>query len=270
MYNKEAILKTMHDIYEESKDIKPYVVVAQPRRDKDEIPAQNFDGYEGLHIDFNGFSHGYCDISGEKVDVARNYLIEQVLHSGAKYMFFIGEDTVLPYDAFTTLHKTAEENPDAIVTGVYYIKLSSPMIMIKKDDYIIPANIDPGQVFEAWQTGLDCCLIPVRILQDIKDKNPELPFCCIGHNIPGLPFIGEDNFMAFLLKREGYKILVNTDCQCLHVDLKSGQYSAHPDIKLENYFTNIKITTPFTMQDKKYIDTRWAERIPEGTQNLEK
>jgi hypothetical protein len=103
MYNREKIIDLMQEIYHESKTIKPYVVIAQPRRNLEETAAQNFDGYDGLHIDLMGFSHGFVNIGGEKVDVARNYLIEQALESGAKYMLFIGEDTVVPYDGFKKL-----------------------------------------------------------------------------------------------------------------------------------------------------------------------
>ena len=262
MYKKEKIFKVLDEIVEESKTIKPYVVVAQPRRDLNEIPAQNFEGYTGLHIDFSGFSHGFIKIGGESVDVARNYLIEQVIESGCKYMLFIGEDTVLPYDGFMKLHKTAEENPDSMVVGVYYIKLSIPMIMIKKDDFVIPANVDPGQVFEAWQTGLDAALIPVSILKKMKDEDPEIPFCCIANNIKDIPFIGEDNFFVYRLRKLGFKLLVNTDVQCLHMDLANGKYTAHPSVKLNNYFTQIPITTPLTMEDKEYIDHRWSDRLP--------
>ena len=57
-----------------------------------------------------GHSHGYIECIGEVVDVARNYLIDQVIESGAKYMFFIGDDTVIPWDGFHILHKTILAN----------------------------------------------------------------------------------------------------------------------------------------------------------------
>lgn len=268
MYSKDKILKVMQDIYEESKPIKPYVVIAQPRRNLNEIAAQNLDGYEGLHIDLCGFSHGFVNIGGEAVDVARNYLIEQALESGAKYLFFVGEDTVIPYDGFRILHETAEKNPDSMVVGVYYIKLSSPMIMINQNGYIIPANVEPGQVYEAWQTGLDAALIPIELLKKMKDDDPELPFTCIGNKINDLPFIGEDNFFVHRWRKLGYKLLVNTDVQCLHMDLASGKYTAHPSVKLNNYFTNIPITGELTMDDKKYIDQRWSDRLPHVNKHI--
>jgi hypothetical protein len=260
----------MHQIKDESDTIAPYVVIAQPRRIKEETPAQNFDGYDNLHVDLHGFSHGYVDIAGEKVDVARNYLMEQALQSGAKYLFFIGEDTVVPMNAFKVLHKTAEENPEAIIAGVYYIKLSDAMIMVRTGDWITIPNVDPGQLLEAWQTGMDCMMIPITVLQKIKDSFPELPFCCIGNNVDGIPFIGEDNFFAHLVHKLGIKILVNTDVQCLHMDIGNGKYTAHPDVDLKNYFTNIPVTERLTIADKKYIDDRWLNRLPEGTSNSKK
>ena len=262
MYNRDKIIETMHDIVEESNSIKPYVVIAQPRRDLTETAAQNLDGYEGLHIDLCGYSHGFVNIGGEAVDVARNYLIERAIESDAKYLLFVGEDTVLPYDGFRVLHETAEKNPGSMVVGVYYIKLSSPMIMVNDNGFIYPANVDPGQVFEAWQTGLDAALIPIDLLKKMKDAEPDLPFACIGNGIGNLPFIGEDNFFVHRWRKHGYRLLVNTDVQCLHMDLESGKYTAHPSVRLENYFTNIPVTGELTMEDKKYIDMRWASRLP--------
>lgn len=266
MYCKEKIINTLKEVTQEVKDIAPYVVIAQPRRNLEETPAQKlYGGHEGgEHVDFLGYSHGFCNIGGEKVDVARNYLIEQVLESGAKYMLFVGEDTVLPYDGFLNLHKTAEANPDAMVVGVYYIKHSSPMIMIRKDRFIVPADVTPGQVLEIWTSGLDCALIPVSMLQKIKADDPEIPFCCIYNGeIDGEPvFVGEDNFFEYRLRKAGFKILCNTDVQCLHVDLASGKYTAYPGVDLSNYFTNIVINGELTLADKKDTDKRWVERIP--------
>lgn len=262
MYNKEKIISVLHEIVDSSKKIMPYVIIAQPRRDLNEVPAQNFDGHLGLHVDFSGFSRGFVNIGGESVDVARNYLIESVLETDAKYMLFVGEDTVLPWDGFMRLHETAEKNPDAMVVGVYYIKLSIPMIMIQQDDYIVPADVTPGKVFEAVQTGLDAALIPINLLRKLKEKDPDLPFACIANNIEGIPFIGEDNFFVHRWRNAGFKLLVDTNVQCLHVDLENGKYTAHPDIDLNNYYTNFPLNGRLTMADKKRIDERWINRLP--------
>ena len=276
MYNKETIYATLKEIESDSKTISPYVVVAQPRRNLEEMPAQNLNGMLGLHVDFSGFSHGFCDVGGEAVDVARNYLIEQVIASEAKYMFFVGEDTVIPWDGFMKLHETAEKNPDAMVVGVYYIKLSIPMIMIKtKENHVIPADITPGQVYEAWQTGMDAALIPVKLLREMYESDPENPFCCVANNFRDVGFVGEDNYFVHRWRKMGNRLLVNTDVQCLHMDLASGKYSAYEGIDEKNYFTQIPLNGRLTMDDKEYIDHRWTSRLPhlqneDTTTNTEK
>ncbi len=265
MYNKDKILATLREIYEGSQQIEPYVVIAQPRRVRGEIPAQNLNGHTGLHINLNGHSHGFVDIFGEKVDVARNYLIERALETGAKYMLFVGEDTVLPYDGFMKLHETAEKNPGAVVTGVYYIKLSCAMIMVRENNMIKVPNVDPGQIIPAWQTGMDVMLIPLDVLRKLKNQDPDLPFCCIANGIEDIPFIGEDNFFVHRLHKAGIPLLVDTDVQCLHMDLATGKYTAHPSVDTSKYMTNIRIAGPLIWEDKQFIEKRWIDRLPEGT-----
>jgi len=267
MYNRDKIIQTLRNIKKEAAGIKPYVVIAQPRRNKEETPAQTFEGYGVCHVALMGHSHGYVDISGQLVDVARNYLIDQVLESGAKYMFFIGDDTVVPYDAFEKLHKTCEENPGHIAAGVYYIKCAHAMISVKKDDHIIVPDVSPSQTFEAWQTGMDVMLIPVETLRRMKEEDPDLPFTCVANGIEDIPFIGEDNFFLHRCRKSGVKVLVNTDVQCLHMDLVTGKYTAHESVNLNNYFSNIKPTTPLTIEDKMFIDFRWTSRLPGGINN---
>lgn len=262
MYKKESIMKVAHEIDENAKKIKPYFIICQPRRDKNEKPAQNLDGHHSMHLNVDGYSRAYVSIDGEKVDVARNYLMECAIESDAKYMLFVGEDTVLPFDAFHKLHETAEKNPGCMVTGVYYVKLSIPMIMVRKGECIVPANVDPGQIIEAYETGLDAALIPISILKALKEEDPECPFCCIINKMEGIDFIGEDNFFNYRLRKAGFRILTDTNVQCLHMDLATGKYTAHPSVDIKNYFTNMPITTPLTMADKYEIDKRWFTRLP--------
>lgn len=267
MYNRDKIIQTLHNIKNEAEGIAPFVVIAQPRRNKEETPAQTFNAYGLCHVAIMGHSHGYIDCEKMLVDVARNYLIEAVLESGAKYMFFIGDDTVVPYNAFEKLLETCEKNPGHIATGVYYIKCAHAMISIRKDNHIIVPDVSPGQVLEAWQTGMDCMLIPVETLRRMKNEDPDLPFCCIANGIEDIPFVGEDNFFLHRCRKSGVKVLVNTDVQCLHMDIATGKYTAHPSVNLNHYFTNIKPTVPLTLEDKMFIDFRWTSRLPGGINN---
>jgi hypothetical protein len=267
MYNRDKIIQTLRNIKNEAEGIAPFVVIAQPRRNKEETPAQTFNGHGLCHVAIMGHSQGYVDCEKMLVDVARNFLIEAVLESNAKYMFFIGDDTVVPYDAFEKLLKTCEENPGHIAAGVYYIKCAHAMISVKKDNYIIVPDVSPGQILDAWQTGMDCMLIPVETLRRMKNEDPDLPFTCIANGIEDIPFVGEDNFFLHRCRKSGVKVLVNTDVQCLHMDMATGKYTAHPSVNLNHYFTNIKPTVPLTIEDKMFIDFRWHSRLPGGINN---
>ena len=273
MYNKDIIYRDAKQIFDESKKIKPYVVIAQPRRNLEEMPAQNLDGYN-THIDLRGYSHGFANIGGEKVDVARNYLMGKAIESGAKYLLFVGEDTVLPYDGFLKLHETCEKNSDSCAVGVYYMKISTaPMVMIRKDDWVYAADVTPGQIFPIWQAGMDAMLIPISILEKMYKEEPDNPFCCIINNIEvenaHIEFIGEDNYFYNRLHKMGIPILCNTDVQCLHMDLATGKYTAYKGIDLDNYITNIPITEVLKEKDRKYIEQRWVNRLPKGSFNEE-
>lgn len=264
MYSKEKIFEVFDEIKENSKKVMPYLIILQPRRNLEELAAQNFETGHNLvcNVDVSGFSYEFANIGGEVVDVARNYLFEVALASGAKYALCIGEDTVIPYDGFLKLRETAEKNPGCMVVGVYYMKNSSPMIhKLTPDMQVIVPNVDPGQVFEICSCGLDCALIPIEMLKAIKDDDPEIPFCCICSQ-PNMMFIGEDNFFIHRLTKLGFKILVNTDVQALHMDLLSGKYTAHPSVDLTRYETQIPVTTPLTSEDRKYLEERWTRRLP--------
>jgi hypothetical protein len=111
-------------------------------------------------------------------------------------------------------------------------------------------------------------LIPTSVLKKLKDTDPDLPFCCIypGGDQTGekLPFIGEDNFFMHRVHKMGIKVLCNTDVQCLHMDLATGKYTAHPNVDLNDYKTLIKPTTILKEEDREFIDKRWHDRIPKN------
>jgi hypothetical protein len=263
MYNRDKIIQTLRDIKTEADEIDPYLIIAQPRRSLAEMAAQSFNGYGLNHVSIAGYSFAYINIEGQLVDVARNYLIEKAIKdSNAKYMLFIGEDTVVPFNAFEQLHKTAEANPGSVVAGVYYIKCSHAMISVRDNNFIKVPNVDPGQVFEAWQTGMDIMLIPLDAMREMYAKEPDIPFCCIASGIEDIPFVGEDNFFVHRLRKHGIKLLVDTNVQCLHMDLATGKYTAHPDVNLADYYTNIPPAGVLTLEDKKFIDHRWSSRLP--------
>ena len=265
MYSLKDTMKSVENLIDEENNYDSYLIIGMPLRDNTP-PAQNVKSQEYIDIDVIGYSTGYVDIIGETVDVARNYIMETALSSNAKYLLFMGEDTVLPFDGFQQLHKTAEANPGCVVSGVYYTKFSVPMIRIQEGRWIKPADVAPGKIIEAHNTGMDAMLIPVNVLRKLKEMKPNEPFCLVyneyDEETDSRYMIGEDYYFSYRLREAGIKLLVDTNVQCLHVDLATGKYTAHPSVDLNNYHTKIKITEPLTMADKIRVDNSWEERLP--------
>ena len=269
MYDRDVILQNAKNIVSNADVITPFVVIGQPRRDLNEKAAQYFQSNLVPDIDLTGYSHGYINIGGEKVDVARNYIMEACMDSHAKYLFFIGEDTVIPYDGFTKLLNVCETSPGSIAVGVYYMKLSNALIMEKVESWLVVADVSPSRKpFPIYTSGMDAMLIPLDILRKIKADEPANPFCAIINNITVdgtyIKFIGEDNYFCHRMERAGIPIICDPSVQCLHMDLATGKYTAHPDIDLDNYSTQIPVTERLTAHDRIYIEQRWSDRVPKG------
>lgn len=266
MYNKDSIWRVIN--YAKSKRADrdkantPYLMICQPRRIQDETPAQIFHG-ENNALGFLGFySYKYAAVYGQPVDVARNMLLNAAIESGAEYALFVGEDTVLPADAFIRLEELAIANPDAVVSGVYYFKTGGPMVIIEENGRKKLADVTPGRIIEnPALIGLDAMLIPTRILKALKDEDPECPFACVV-SVPDEPFMGEDEFFLSRLYLNGFRVLVDTNIQCLHMDLATGNYTAHPSVDLKRYRTEIPIGRKLDAADMDYLDKRWVDRQP--------
>jgi hypothetical protein len=280
MYKEEKIKEMIAHISESrkatGKGVKPYLAIAQPRRDAKEQAAQKFPNDKLKFGTFlNHYSSIYLWTDGQMVDTARNMLCEQAIQHDAKYMFFIGEDTVVPYTSFLDLHMLAEANPDAVVSGVYYFKGGEPMVFVKDEyGYLKTANVEPGQIIEnPLLIGIDVMVIPVRILKELKEKEPGCPlFCIVSEDSVWHDgaFIGEDEWFLKLLYKHNYRVLVNTDVQCLHMDLATGNYTAHESVDLNNYVCQIKPNRRLTGADRTYLDNRWSSRIPKPKMVTEK
>lgn len=264
MYNAEKIIKLAERVSEKTKAL-PYFAILQPRRDKDEKPAQDFGGqYGGRRPVSCNHAYSFMQVSGMPVDLARNMLLDAAIEKGVKYALFVGEDTVLPFNALEILHSRAEANPDAVVSGVYYFKAGGPMIFtIDEHGRRLIPDASPGKIIHnPMLIGLDAMLIPISILKALREHDSELPFTCVIGETETNRFMGEDEFFLTRLYDAGFRVLVDTDVQCLHMDLLTGNYTAHPSVNLRNYETLIPIGEPLTFEDIDYLDRRWVDRQP--------
>jgi len=260
MKSNEQITKEIHEIalgFSESSFCVPYVAILQPRRDFREVPAQQLQSHINRMVDFTSMSVSFHAIDGNPVDVAYNYLIEKALEDNAKYALCIEEDTVLPSYGAVRLIETAEKYPDSIIVGVYYVKFGGPMISRLDEERrwtYIDATPNTGLRRNIPSCGLGCALIPLSVIRKIKEKFVDIPlFCIVPEKCWGddrIKALGQDTWFYNLVAKCGIEVICDTHVQCLHVELSTGKYSAHPDVNLDDYITNFPITEPLTLKDR--------------------
>jgi len=269
--SNQQITAEIHEIaksFSKSSYSVPYVAILQPRRSLKETPAQQLASHINRMVDFTSMSVSYHAIDGNPVDVADCYLMDKAIEDNAKYALFIEEDTVLPSYGAVRLIETAQKYPDAIIVGVYYVKFGGPMISQLDEDNrwtYIDATPNTGLRRHIPSCGLGCALIPLSVIRKIKAKFLDIPLFCI---VPDkcwqddeVKALGQDTWFYHLVAECGIEVICDTSVQCLHMELATGKYSAHPDVNLADYLTLIPITTPLTLADRNRVSADYLSRM---------
>lgn len=111
----------------------------------------------------------FAIVRGKPVDLAREEIAEQAIKSDAKYLLFIGDDTILPAHALRQFIFRMENNPElGVVGGVYCSKSNPPAPLVFRGngqgsywDWKI------GEFFEVTGLGMDATMIRVDVLRDL-------------------------------------------------------------------------------------------------------
>lgn len=272
MKTNEQITKEIHEIakgFSEASWCVPYVAILQPRRDFREMPAQQLQSHINRMVDFTSMSVSYHAIDQNPVDVARCWCMDQALKDDAKYALFIDEDTALPsYGAVRLIETSKKFNDEKIIVGVYYVKFGGPMISQldeKRRWTYIDATPNTGLRRNIPSCGLGCALIPLNVVRKIQAKFPQIPlFCIVPEGCWGdktVKALGEDTWWFRLVELCGIEVVCDTHVHCLHIDLATGKYSAHPDVNLDDYITNVKLAGPLTLKDRNRVSTEYLARL---------
>lgn len=270
MKTKEEITNEIHALAKEFSTTrqKPYVTILCPRRSLKETPAQQLQDWKNRMIDVTSVAVSFHAIDGNPVDAARCYLMEKALEDDPKYVLFVDEDTAIPYNGVKDMIDVSEKFPNAIISGIYYVKFGNVMMSVldEEDRWVLPnVNPDAPLIRNVMSTGLGCALIPMHIIKTMKKRFEDIPlFCIVPENTwgdPDVTFIGEDAWFFNLVRKCGFETIGVPSVQCLHMELATGKYAAHPDVVLSNYVTNMPPTVPLTMEDRLRVSKEYIERI---------
>ena len=185
--------------------------------------ALNFKGMNPP-INFNVIFH---IVKGKQVADARNEIAKAALERGAKYLFFIGDDTVCPPHTLRQLIHRMENIPGiGVVGGVYCSKSDPPAPLVFKDNGAGSFwDWKVGEFFECTGLGMDCTLIRVDLLKKLPEpwfKTVDVDNYLDAHNSAEC-WTEDLYFLRQVSEHTNYKIYCDASVICEHHDVYSGK-----------------------------------------------
>lgn len=178
------------------------------------------------------FSHGFLIVKGLPVEQARCVLAEKALEIGAKYLWFVDDDTIPPPNTLQRLIYVLDNHPDIkAVGGVYVTKAPVPQPVVFRGMGLGSYwHWKAGDVFEVTGIGAGCLLIRTDIFNEIPKPWFEWEnFLSYDSAVPS-SLISEDISFCNKVRKAGYKVFAHGGVLCDHFDVNSGNtYRLAPD-----------------------------------------
>jgi len=178
------------------------------------------------------FSPGYLIVKGLPVDQARCILAEKAIEVGAKYLWFIDDDTIPPPNTLQRLIYVLENYPEIkAIGGVYVTKAPVPQPVVFRGMGLGSFwHWKQGDIFEVTGIGAGCLLIATDVFEKIP--KPWFEFQSKPSNVCEVPgsFISEDISFCNKVRDAGYKVFAHGGILCDHFDVTTGNtYQMAPD-----------------------------------------
>ncbi len=202
------------------------------------VPIEFLIAFGRLKMPMNGTVVSHVE-KGFEVGIARNRCVEALLampkESRPKYLFFLGDDMLAPWDGLEKLLEAMGTKEWDYLSGLYYIKGEPPTPLAWRADHIgrlVPGrDFKVGEVIQVDLTGVDFTLIRTSLLEKFKEEYGP-PYFKTGttdskdlknyKKIPGLVSHTEDYYFLNRAKALGARIGVHTGVRVSHLDIKSG------------------------------------------------
>lgn len=165
-------------------------------------------------------------VKDQEIGNARNLISGQAILQGAKYLFFLGDDVIVPPHTLRQLiFRMEQDSTLGVVGGVYCAKCDPSFPLVFREngqgaywDWKI------GEFFEVNGLGMDCTLIRVECFHDIKppffqtvDKDQFLD------GINKAEQWTEDLYFFEKLKNTKWKTYCDASVICEHEDIYGGK-----------------------------------------------
>jgi len=199
----------------------PGIVIGIPTLGRP-VPLDWAFSFKGLNPPIN-FNQILQVVKGSEIGVARQAIAELAVEKNAKYLFFLGDDVVVPAHTLRWLIYRMEQDPKiGCVGGIYCAKADPAYPLVFREngrgsywDWKI------GEFFEVTGLGMDCTLIRVDALKDLPKpwfKTHDSDEFLDGKN-NAEQWTEDLYFCKNLLTNSEYKIYADAGVMCEHWDV---------------------------------------------------
>ena len=169
----------------------------------------------------------------------REKLAEHAVESGAKYLFFLDDDTICPNTTLKYLTYEIEKDPQIMVCGGIYCtkELPSVPIVFKRIGDGAFWDWKVGDVFDCAGLGTGCMLIKTEVFAKLPkpwflepDETPVGRSEKIGNKVVPIAHSGgtEDLYFCSKVTSLGFRIVAHGGVLPLHVDSEGKAHALDP------------------------------------------
>jgi hypothetical protein len=174
---------------------------------------------------------GYLGVKNLPIDQARERACETAQNVGAKYLWFIDDDTVPPPNSLKRMIYILDNYPDVgIVGGVYVTRdpVQPQPVIFRGMGMGSYWSWKAGDIFEVTGMGAGCMLVRVSILKELP--RPWFKFDINDSNDPlvASTSVSEDIWFCNLVRKAGHKIFAHGGILCDHWDVNTGEVFRMP------------------------------------------
>ena len=188
------------------------------------VPIEFVIAFSRLQMPINALVSSMV-VSKTEVGVARNYVGKHLLqlNNKPKYLLFIGDDMLPPWDGVIKLYQEMETGKWDILSGLYFIKQDLPIPIIWRKDTIGYLEADKhyniGEV--VW---VDVCGMDFTIIRRDVFERLEYPWFKTGPSIMNNKLVAhtEDVYFCDLARKAKMNIGVHTGVRVGHYS-KTGE-----------------------------------------------
>lgn len=182
------------------------------------------------------YNSNHMIIRGKEVGAAREEMAEYALREGFKYIFFLGDDVIVPNPTLRQLIFRAEQDSSlGVVGGVYCVKTdpTAPLVFRGNGEGSY-WDWKVGEFFEVTGLGMDCTLIKTEVLSKMSKpwfKTVDTDQFKDAKNSANM-WTEDLFFLNKMLAETHYKCWCDSSILCLHEDIYGGKKYSLPSDSL--------------------------------------